>query len=231
MPQQINLCSPLLLKQKQYFSAQTMALALAVFLLAGGALCAVWVWSLKHSSAGFEKTMAAQSGELQSLQTALQGRKASAAPADPALVQQLQARHKTLQQRAQLLQSLQTGEFHSGEGHSDRLQLVARSIPAPVWVTEIKADATHFELTGFTLEPSALNGWVDALAASPLLRGLKLATVKVESTVAAQVPVPVAAASAPATATVPRAVWSFNLVSAEPLAPVAAANATGSNTP
>lgn len=230
MPQQINLCSPLLLKQKQYFSAQTMALALAVFLVFGGGLGAAWVWSLKNSDAGFQQTMAAQSRELERLQAALQERKASAAPADPALVRQLQARHATLQQREQLLQALQTGEFRSGGGHSDRLQLVARSIPAPVWVTEIKADATHFELTGFTLEPSALNAWVDALAASPLLRGLKLATVKVESTVAAQVPVPVAAASTPAAAT--RAVWSFNLASAEPSAPVAAAvNTAGSNPP
>lgn len=230
MPQQINLCSPLLLKQKQYFSAQTMALALAVFLLSGGALCAVWVWSLKNSDAGFEQTMVAQSRELEGLQAALQGRKASAAPADPALVQQLQVRHTTLQQREQLLQALKTGEFHPGEGHSDRLQLVARSIPAPVWVTEIKADAAYFELTGFTLEPSALNAWVDTLAASPLLRGLKLATVKVESTMAAQAQAPVAAASAPAAGA--RAVWSFNLLSAEPSAPVAAAvNGAGSNPP
>lgn len=230
MPQQINLCSPLLLKQKQYFSAQTMALALAVFLVLGGGLSGAWVWSLKNSDAGFKQTMAAQSREMESLQAALQGRKASAAPADPALVQQLQERNKTLQQRGQLLQALQAGEFHPGEGHSDRLQLVARSIPAPVWVTEIKADAARFELSGFTLEPSALNGWVDTLAASPLLRGLKLATVKVESTAAAQVPIPVAAASAPAA--IRRAVWSFNLVSAEPSAPVVAAvNAPGSNKP
>lgn len=230
MSQQINLCSPLLLKQKQHFSAQNMALALAVFLVLGAGLSAAWVWSLKNSDEGFRQTMVAQSREMESLQTALQERKASAAPADPFLVQQLQERHKTLQQRGQLLQALQTGELHPGEGHSDRLQLVAHSIPAPVWVTEIKADAAHFELTGFTLEPSALNLWVTKLAASPILRGLKLATVKVESTVAAQVSVPVAAATVPAT--VPRAVWAFNLVSAEPAAPVVAAvSAAGSNTP
>lgn len=225
MPQQINLSSPLLLKQKQYFSARTMALALAIFLVSGGVLCGVWVWNLQNASAGFNLTMAAQSREVESLQAAIARRKASAAPVDPALVQQLQEQRKTEQQRAELLRALQDGVFRPGEGHSDRLQLIARSIPAPVWVTEVRADTGRFELVGFTLEPSALNEWVDKLAASPLMRGLKLATVRVENTLATQVKVPVAAASSPAA--VPRAVWSFNLVSLEPAA-VVAGGAAGS---
>ncbi len=214
MPQQINLSSPLLLKQKKYFSVQTMVVALAVFMVSGGALCGAWVWSLQNASAGFNQTMVAQTREIESLQAAIQSHKASAAPVDTTLVQQLQERRKAVQQRGQLLQALQTGTFRSGEGHSDRLQWVARSIPAPVWITEIKADATRFELTGFTLEPSALNTWVDQLAASPLLGGLKLATVKVENTVATKK----AGASA---------VWSFNLVNLEPAPVATAANATG----
>lgn len=217
MPQQINLSSPLLLKQKKYLSAQTMVVALAVFLVLGGVLCGAWVWSLKNASTGFEQTMATQKRELESLQTAIQSRKASAAPVDAALVQQLQERRKLVQQRGQLLQALQSGAFRPGEGHSDRLQLVAHSIPAPVWITEIKVDSTRFELSGFTLEPAALNAWVAQLAASPLLRGLALATVKVENTVAAKVAVP-AAASAPVGSA--RAVWSFNLISTNPSLPV-----------
>lgn len=229
MPQQINLCSPLLLKQKQYFSAQTMAVALALFLVSGGALCAAWLWSLNNASEGFKQTMAAQSREIEGLQTAIQTRKASAGPADAALVQRLQEQRKTVQQRGQLLQALQEGVFRPGEAHSDRLQWIARSIPAPVWVTEVKADASHFELAGFTLEPSALNEWVDKLATSPLMRGLRLATVQVENTVAAQVKVPVAAAVAPAATA--RAMWSFKLVSAEPAAPVVAASNAAGSTP
>jgi Tfp pilus assembly protein PilN len=61
-------------------------------------------------------------------------------------------------------------------------------------------DGSRFEVAGFTLEPSALNEWVDKLAASPLMQGLKLATVKVES-----------ATGAPG-----RSTWSFHLVSVEP---------------
>lgn len=229
MPQQINLCTPILLTQKRYFSAQTMALTLAVFIVLGGVLCAAWVWSLHSAGAGYTQTMATQSLEVESLQAAIQRGKTSAAPVDPALVQQLQERRKAVQQRGELLIALQTGLLRPGEGHSDRLLLVARSIPAPVWVTEVKADPTRFELSGFTLEPAALNTWVDTLASSPLMRGLKLATVKVESTVAAQIKVPVAAASAAATAPVAasRAVWSFNLVNVEPLPAASAGSPTG----
>jgi Tfp pilus assembly protein PilN len=205
MPQQINLSSPLLLKPKQYFSAQTMLFALVVFLVLGGVLSGVVVWNLQKATKGYGQTMTLQSREIESLQAAIKVRKASAAPADAALVAQSQERRRAVEQRKLLLQALQQGMFRPGEGHSDRLQLVARSIPAPVWVTEVKADASRFELTGFTLEPSALNEWVSKLALSPLMQGLKLATVKVENTAAP-----------------PRAVWSFNLVSVQPPPPAVA---------
>jgi Tfp pilus assembly protein PilN len=199
MPQQINLSTPILLSQKRYFSAQTMALTLAIFAVVGAALCEAWVWNLQSASAGFAQTMSDQAREVESLQAAIQRIKDSAAPADAALVQQLQEQRKVVQQKAQLLAALKNGMFVPGEGHSDRLQWVARSIPTPVWVTEIKADTTRFEVTGFTLEPAALNAWVDKLSESPLMQGLKLATVKVENTAAAVV--------------ASRAAWSFNLVS------------------
>ena len=66
MPQQINLCTPILLAQKRYFSAQTMLQAVAVFVVLGGALCMYWVSSLNAASGGFKKTLDAQAPELAS---------------------------------------------------------------------------------------------------------------------------------------------------------------------
>jgi Tfp pilus assembly protein PilN len=214
MPQQINLCTPILLKPKRYFSAQTMAISLGVFVLLGGALCGVWVWNLKAASAGFAKTMATQAPEIDALKTAILNSKKNALPPDPALLQQAQDLQKAVAQREQLLAALRAGMFKPGEGHSDRLQLVARSIPAPAWVTEVKAEQGRFEVSGFTLDPAALNDWVERMAGSPLMKGMRLGTVKVENALAAQPKVPGAAATAPVAA--PRAVWSFNLVSLEP---------------
>jgi Tfp pilus assembly protein PilN len=180
MPQQINLCTPILLTQKRYFSAQTMAATLGVFVVLGGILCAAWVWSLDTARQGYLKTMDTQAKEIESLQAAIRTAKAGNGQTDASLVQQLQSQRLAVQQSSQLLQSLQDGVYRPGAGHSDRLALVSRSIPDTVWVTQISAEAGRFELAGATLEPAALNEWVARLAQSPLLRGLELSQVKVE---------------------------------------------------
>lgn len=231
MAQQINLCTPILLTQKRYFSAHTMTIALGVFFLLGSALCGVWVWNLGQGVAAFNQTSVANARELESLKVAIQLSKASAAPVDPALLAQLQVRRNTLAQREALREALKQGMFRPGWGHSDRLTWVARSIPAPVWITDIKMDSTRFEVTGFTLEPSALNEWVDQLAISPLMQGLKLSTVKVENaTAAARAAVAPAAPTPPASASAApvRPVWSFHLLNVQPVAVAAtAASAPG----
>jgi len=174
MPQQINLCTPIFLTQKRYFSAQTMASALGVFVLLGGLL------------SGYS-----------------------------ALVQALQAGQAELVQREQLLAELKRGLLREGQGHAARLQLVAQSIPPQAWVTAIRAEELRMELSGYTLEPAALNGWMERLARSPLLEGQRLSVVKVERVAAdgrASGVVPTAVAARAATAPL----WSYTLVTAQP---------------
>ena len=234
MSQQINLCTPILLTQKRYFSAHTMAIALGVFLLMGGILCAVWVWNLDQASASFKQAADTQKIEVDSLQAAITRNRASAAPVDPVLIAQATERRNTLVQRQKLKEALSEGMFRQGWGHSDRLNWVARSIPAPVWISDVRMDGTRFEVSGFTLEPAALNEWVDKLALSPLMQGLKLATVKVEKATPAMLGVTNATASAASVPAAPvRAVWAFNLVSVEPLAaaPSAMASTPGRQQP
>lgn len=220
MPQQINLCTPLLLAPKRYFSAQTMAQALAVFLLVGGALCGAWVWNLNHTTSELQQLQSRQATELAALKAALLANAASAAPLSPALQTQVQDLRAQVQAQEKVLLALQQGRMVPGAAHSDRLALVSRSIPAPVWVTGVEADATRLEVTGYTLEPSALNEWVSRLALSPLMQGLRLATVKVQNARQAK-------AAADATAMpAGREAWSFTLVSAQPPAPAAAKGGT-----
>lgn len=213
MPQQINLCTPLLLAPKRYFSAQTMVQALAVFVVLGGGLCAAWIWNLNRSTADMAQLRASQATELASLQSALLANAASAAPLSPELQAQVQSLRSQVQAQEKVLLALQEGRLVLGAAHSDRLALVSRSIPGPVWLTGVTADATRFEVTGYTLEPAALNEWVNRLAFSPLMQGLRLATVKVQSARLAK-------ATAEATATpAGREAWSFTLVSAQVPAP------------
>ncbi len=213
MPQQINLCTPIFLTQKRYFSAQTMASALGVFVLLGGVLSGYWTWTLKSLSEGYEQSVSANQREIARLQAAIRLNKENSAPADAALVQELQARQGELERRQALLAELKRGLLRDGQGHAARLQLVARSIPPQAWVTTIKADELSLELGGYTLEPAALNGWMERLAQSPLLQGQQLSVVKVERVAtdgrgpgAAPAPVLARAAGVP--------LWAYTLVTA-----------------
>ncbi len=219
MPQQINLCSAALRQPRQPFSANTMALAWGIFLVLGGVLCSVWVWKLQSASREFETALQAQTGEVQSLQAAIDRSKALAQGPAPALVQEVQDLRAVLARKEGILGALQQGQALPGYGHSDRLALLARSIPTSIWITEVKADQARMEVSGYTLEPSALNEWVARLSASPLMQGLRLATVKVQSTA---LPVSGAALAGTAPLAAGRDAWSFNLVSAQASPPDAA---------
>ena len=213
MPQQINLCTPIFLTQKRYFSAQTMASALGVFVLLGSLLSGYWTWTLKSLSEGYQQSVSANQREITRLQAAIRLNRENSAPADAALVQELQARQGELERRQALLAELKRGLLRDGQGHAARLQLVARSIPPQAWVTTIKADEQSLELGGYTLEPVALNGWMERLAQSPLLQGQQLSVVKVERVAtdgrgpgAAPAPVLARAAGVP--------LWAYTLVTA-----------------
>jgi len=219
MPQQVNLCFPILLVPKRYFSATTMVQALAIFAVAGGSFCAYAVWSLHRASESFKPTLARQSSEIQNLQSALARSKAGGASLETVLAQELLVQNAELAKREKLLEMLRRGVHQPGAGYAARLQLVAQSIPSQVWVTEVKADERQFEVKGFTLQPSELNNWAARLAESPLLEGYKLATVKVEKTIAlplrngdALADNAVAPASV-ATSASARPVWSFSMLS------------------
>lgn len=212
MPQQINLRTPILLTQKHYLSASTIALALAVIGVFSASLCGYWVWSLGVHSAELDKTLSGYAQERERLQAALKGQQASALPAEANLTQELHARQTLLQQREQVLAELGRGLLQDGQGHAARLRLVAQTIPAEVWVTEVRADERQMEVQGYTLEPAALNQWVARLGAHPLLQGHALSAIKIErvGAEAPKVEPGIAAATAGSRA---RPSWSFTLVS------------------
>lgn len=219
MPQQINLCSPVLLAPKRYFAAGTMVQMVGLFALAGGLGCAAWVWNSSRTTAELDQVLQNQKQQATQLQAALTVQTAAAAPLDPTLQNQHKALVDEVARQQSILRGLEQGRMAPGEAHSDRLALVSRSIPDKVWVTGLLADATRLEVSGYTLEPSALNDWVARLSLSPLMQGLRLATVKVQSTRSPQSAGAVAIA-APPTAPAGPETWSFTLISAQPAAPV-----------
>jgi Tfp pilus assembly protein PilN len=201
MPQQINLSTPILLKQKRYFSARMMLGTMAIFLVVGGGLAAYGVASLRGATQLFAATLASQAPELASLRSVLAKAKVAEGGSDQEMAQKLQAARALLQDRSRALVEAQQGLLYPGRGHASRMQLVAQTIPAQAWITGIRADQTRMEISGFVQEPAILNGWVARLSASPVLAGQKLSTVKVDRVT---------------TAPAGGAVWSFVLGSSVP---------------
>jgi Tfp pilus assembly protein PilN len=180
MVQQVNLCLPILRKQKTRFGAHSLLQALAAVLVVGALLATAWVWNLNQASDSLKQTVAAQSQELAAMQAIIEKNQAGAGPALEAAQQLLAQRRNQLAQRQQALAALQQGRAEPGYGHAARLQLVAQTISTQSWVTQLRADDTLLEVSGFTLEPAVLTEWVNRLAKSPLLKGQALTTVMVE---------------------------------------------------
>lgn len=228
MAQQINLCAPILLTQKKYFSAHTMAASLGLFVVLGGLLLGVWTWNLQAATTQYQATMETQARDIANLQAALARNKAAAQPADAALSQQLDALQQRLTQRQALLAALQEGAQAPGNAYSDRLRFIASTVPAPVWITGVSLAAGKFQVAGYTLEPAALNDWVARMATHPLLQGLQLSDVQVQSVpVAKPAAAPAAAVGGTAQPTTlqGRPQWSFELVNTRPIGGVDKASA------
>ena len=179
MPQQINLYSPILLAPKRYFSARAMVQALAV--LAAG-LVGLSLWSVSQTQ-GLRTNLAAASAagnaEQQRLQVALAAR--PAVPTDiSALEQELAQARRQLADREALLASITTPASGHGSSRSALLRLLAQTLPASAWLTEVKLVDGRIELAGATAQPEALRPWLDRLAAHPALAGQTLQAVQVD---------------------------------------------------
>lgn len=225
MAQQINLCAPILLTQKKYFSARTMAASLGVFVVLGGVLAGAWAWNLGSAASQYTATMEAQARDIASLQAALERNKAAAQPVDAALSRQLDERKAQFMQRKALLAALQEGATEPGNGYSERLKFLASSTPAAVWITGVSMSAGLFKVVGYTLEPAALNDWVARMATHPLLQGMQLSQVQVRAAAPGSSSSAPSAAGGQAGSAVPaaaagRKLWAFELGSTRP-APIA----------
>lgn len=212
MSQQINLVTPLLLVPKRYFSARAMLVALTSFMVLGAALATWVVRNVNRSSDTLAATMGQRSAEIAQLRQAVATAKVGTGKSVEQTQRELDQVSERLAARRQLLANMQHGVMSPGQGYSARLQWVAQTIPPVAWLTELRLDTDAIEVQGYTLEPAALNGWVAALARSPLLQGQQLMRIKVEDA-------RVSATSASAgTAIVPdrRQAWAYSLTSAIP---------------
>lgn len=207
MTQQINLYSPILLAPRRYFSARAMLLSLGVFALLLAAVCA---WMQLSSSAlrrDLHSSVQAQTAERERLTQALAVRPAASGVA---LEQELAQQQQLLVARRALLDELTRGRTAAGRSHAAMLRMVAQTVPASVWLTEIRLVEGRLELIGMTLQPEALRPWLVQLGQHALTADQRLAAVKLErvttgANASAGRPLPAGAQA-----------WAFQLLSQSP---------------
>lgn len=179
MPHQVNLYSPILLAPRRHFSATAMGRALAVLVLGVGLLCAWLLLRGEQQRAQLQASEAFARSEAQRLNTLLAGRRAQ--PQDGAALQQELAREEALLAQArQYQQATQRGRVREGRSPAALLQLLARTVPAPVWLSSVHIDDGELQLSGHTLQPEALRPWLAQLAAHPLTAAQGLGVARVE---------------------------------------------------
>lgn len=201
MSQQINLYTPILLTQRRYFSARAMAAALAVFVLGLAGLGALLGHQADQLQAELEATRRATQADRERLAVALG--QAPSALGDAALQQELDGLRAEADRLERQRDTLGAGLVRAGRSHSAALRLLARTLPATAWLRDVRLDGATVMLTGYTLEPAALHGWITALQSEPLLDGRALRSLKVQQQ----------AAGESATA---RTVWQFSLENGGP---------------
>lgn len=202
MAQQINLYSPILMAPQRRLSALVMLQAMGFYAVLLIVACAWAAWSSAVLRRELLASTQAQSAERERLAQALALR-APKATSGPALAQELTQLQAGIEQQRRQIDELSRGRVIDGRSHAAILKLIARTVPAPVWLTDLRLLEGRLELTGLTLQPQALRSWLAELGNDPLTAGQRLSAVKVEQSVGVGTPVVGDA-------------WSFTLVNSVP---------------
>lgn len=186
MAHQINLYSPILVAPRRLFSARAMAMSLAVL---GGALVLLCGWA-KISVMRLERDLAATdrlfAAERRLLNDGL-GIAAAAGPAGTgALEQELAHESARLAERRLRLAELERGLVAAGRAPSELLFTLARTLPDPIWLREVRAAEGRLDIAGSTSAPEAVAPWIEALSRQPSVAAIPLALLRVESDSAGQ---------------------------------------------
>lgn len=161
MPQQINLFHPVLLAPRRHFPAMAMLQALALWSLGLAAVAGWSHWRTEELKSEVAATEGQQQTERQQLQAALSTRETHG---DPAVMQQeLAALALQTAERQRVLDDL--GGAGPGASPTPLLQRLSQNLPAPVWLTDIRWSPTELALAGQTVQPEALQAWLDTLGA------------------------------------------------------------------
>lgn len=199
MAQQINLYNPIFLQKKKHFSAVTMLQALGALLVG---IVAFYGYALFESRAltrvadDSRKQLQAQSEQVGRLTREFgpQGR-------SKVLDEEIARATVRLKQRSDLLATLRTGGLGNTEGFGRYLSALARQAMPGVWLTglTIGGDETVLQLNGRVLHADLVPTYIRALNREEVMRGRRIAEMRLTAREEKEAPVTAAPGANPAT--------------------------------
>ncbi len=142
-------------KAKSFQIGQKATIGSSLILVAAALLVGWWYVSLKNVSADLDQQIADAQRETIRLQSVIKQ------------VQQFEARRVQLQQRVTLIEQLRKGQ--TGPVHL--LDVVSRSLPDSMWLTEMKQTGDSLSIDGQVTTLTGLSDFVSSLESSGLFTG------------------------------------------------------------
>lgn len=169
MSQQINLYNPILLRQKKYFSAATMAQSLGILLLGMLAFYGYarnQVASLQTATEQGAKHLESAQARVGRLSQQFSPRVRSAE-----LEQRIQKTETELKTLAQAQQALQQSGLLDSSGFSPYFKALARQIVDGLWLTQFTVGGGEMRISGRALQAQLVPTYIRRLGAEPALQG------------------------------------------------------------
>lgn len=178
MSQQINLFNPIFLKKKKYFSANNMALALALVL--GGSLAVVayanvQVAQLRREAKTVTAQLASTQADLAKVNAQFATRQKSAS-----LQEKSQKAAAELQSLQQVHDILKKGDFGDTRGYAEYLRAFARQSIDGLWLTglSIQGAGKAIGIEGRALRPDLVPAYITRLGGEAVLKGKSFAALE-----------------------------------------------------
>ncbi len=177
MSQQINLISPLLLKQRYAFGLREMALGLGLIL----AVALAWAGYQYYRANTLDKLAAQEEARQAAAQQELDRLNAAATrPVSALLTERVKAIQAQVAQREALLASLSHTMGRSATGFSSRLRALAQSTTEGVWLNGFTLSPDYVALRGSALNTGLVTAYMDRLGKQAAFAGMKFTSMNAE---------------------------------------------------
>jgi len=187
---QINLYDPSLLPRRERFSARQIALGVAATAVTMVAIA--WWAAMQAGVLRLEVEEQAKQLEYETARALappqLGGQPVPTPQQVTALERALSAKQAQLEARSAAREALKRGMAGPDAGPSAIMRTIAASIPQAAWLTEARVVGARLDLTGRSLDPAAVEGWLDRLRTSGFLAAAPTPTVRIERLDAATTP-------------------------------------------